>query len=157
MSCFAIIVSRRSQWHVVMMPRYANAWTKVTSEDPTQIATGNQRLLAIEQFTIIQPLYDAIKNEPLEAGVFSSTRPFTANIHPYHLDFITAMLGKDVTNVDDRWAWITQPGGMWEKWVIMPATERRRLVNLSLDDIIAQRWTADGGMLIPSLLPPGSP
>jgi hypothetical protein len=63
------------------------------------------------------------------------------------------MPGKDVTLADDRWAWITEPGGMWEKWVVMPAAERRRLVNLSMDDIMAQRW----GSCLPALLPPGGP
>jgi hypothetical protein len=35
----------------------------------------------------------------------------------------------------------------------MPAEERHRLVNLSIEDIIAQRWRTT----IQSLLPPGSP
>ncbi len=108
-------------------------------------------LLANEQFTIIQPFYDAIRNEPVWplGWIFSRTSAFTSNIHPYHLDFITAMPGKDVTVAADRWAWITQPGGMWEKWVIIPADHRRRLVNLSMDDIIAKKW----GQTIPSLVP----
>jgi hypothetical protein len=38
---------------------------------------------------------------------------------------------------------------MWEKWLVMPAAERHRLVNLSIDEIIAQNW----GPTIPSLLP----
>jgi hypothetical protein len=149
----AITAAQRHDARFPAKSSYAAAWTAMASGDPGQIAGGNQMLLSNEQFSIIQPLYDAIKNEPSAAGAFASTRAFTSNVHPYHLDFETAMPGGDVTNADDRWTWITQPGGMWDKWVIMPAEERHRLVNLSIEDIIAQRW----GTTIQSLLPPGSP
>ncbi len=149
----AVAVARRHDARFPGRASYAQAWTEIASSDSDQIASGNQRLLSNEQFTIIQPLYDAIKAEPSAAADFSHTRAFTGNIHPYHFDFETVMQTGDVTVADDRWAWITQPGEMWDKWVTMPAEERHRLVNLSIEDIIAQRW----GPVIESLLPPGSP
>jgi hypothetical protein len=145
----AITAAQRHDERFPAKSSYAMAWMAIASGDAGQVASGNQMLLSNEQFSIIQPLYDAIKAEPNAAESFAHTRAFTSNIHPYHLDFEEAMQGGDVTNADDRWAWITQPGGMWDKWVIMPAEERQRLVNLSIEDIIAQRW----GPIIQSLLP----
>jgi hypothetical protein len=149
----AVAAAQRHDTRFPAKASYAEAWTEISSGDSTQIASGSKKLLANEQFTIIQPLYDRIKAEPFTDVTFSRTSAFTANIHPYHLDFETAMQGRDVTNADDRWSWVTQPDGMWEKWLVMPAAERHRLVNLSIDEIIAQNW----GPTIPSLLPPGSP
>jgi hypothetical protein len=149
----AITAAQRHDVRFHSKTSYSQDWTLIASGDPSQIATGNQGLLANEQFAIIQPLYDVIKAEPSAAGSFAHTRAFTSNIHPYHDDFETVMQTGDVTVADDRWAWITQADGMWDKWVIMPTEERRRLVNLPIDDIIAQRW----GPVVPSLLPTGSP
>jgi hypothetical protein len=131
---------------------YETAWTKIASETPADIATGNKMLLANEQFTIIQPLYDAIKSNPDSGDTFSHTRAFTSNVHPYHRDFSTAFPSADVTVADDRWAWISEPDGMWEKWVVIPPDERTRLVSLAIDDIIKQRWAPT----ISEFLPPGS-
>lgn len=131
---------------------YAEAWTKISNGSADDIADGNRMLLENEQFTIIQPLYDAIKGDPESLGTFQKTSAFTSNIHPYHRDFITAFPMGDVTVDTDRWAWIAETDGMWEKWVAMPQAERVRLINLSMDDLIAQRW----GPTIDSLLPPGS-
>jgi hypothetical protein len=68
----------------------------------------------------------------------------------------------DVTVADDRWAWITLPGGMWEKWaerrgtpelpVAMSGEERMRLVVLPLDRIMRRDWAP----VDQSLLRPGA-
>jgi hypothetical protein len=137
---------------------YAGAWTKITTGDPVQIAAGNRDLLENEQFSIIQPLYDQIKSQA-SLGMAS---PFTNSVHPYHRDFLVDLPSGDVTVADDRWNWITLPGGMWEKWaerhgtdtlpVEMSKEERTRLVSLSLDDIMRRNF----GTLDQSLLPPGA-
>jgi len=133
---------------------YADAWSSIISGPADAVARGSQMLLANEQFTIIQPLYEAIRSDPRSKSEFSSTRAFTSNVHPYHRDFEESMPGgTDVTLADDRWTWITQPNGMWERWVAIPTDERARLVNLPFDDIIAQRW----GPTLSEFLPVGGP
>ncbi|WP_437488783.1 hypothetical protein WME75_09435 [Sorangium sp. So ce1014] len=133
--------------------RYADAWIKIASGTPDQVAEGNRMLLQNEQFSIIQPHYDMLRSHFETAATVRLTRAFTRNIHPYHRDFLTAFPVGDVLAANDRWAWITEPGGMWEKWGVMPSEERTRLVSLSMDDLIYQRW----GQLLQWLLPPGSP
>ncbi|WP_437912530.1 hypothetical protein WME73_36270 [Sorangium sp. So ce302] len=133
---------------------YAAAWTKIATNIPGEIAAGNQMLLENEQFAIIQPFYDALMRDPDPLGGFTvrRTRAFTRNVHPYHRDFLTAFPLGDVLIANDRWAWITEPDGMWQKWVAMPEAERTRLATLPMDDLIHQRW----GQVLPGLLPPGS-
>jgi hypothetical protein len=77
----------------------------------------------------------------------------TCKCDPYHRDFIIVLPQGDVTVFNDRWAWITEPDGMWAKWVIMPSVaprERTRLVTLSFGDIINQFWGPDVQALLPT-------
>ncbi|MDA2394495.1 hypothetical protein PDN30_15980 [Bacillus cereus] len=135
---------------------YATALELINSGEPAKIAEGNKNLLENEQYTIVQPQYDLIKNI-WEADKMGS---FTSNIHPYHRDFITSRPTGKITSFDDRWAWITEPGGMWVKWaegytgstIGVDSTERSRLVNLPFDKILRQ----DFAPIIQELLPPGS-
>jgi hypothetical protein len=125
---------------------YRQAWGQIASGDPVQVTLGNRALLENEQFTVIQPHYDAIKAQS-SLGLAS---PFTNSVHPYHRDFTVDMPSGDVTVADDRWAWVTLPGGMWEKWaerhgtpelpVAMSGEERMRLVVLPLDRIMRRDW-----------------
>ena len=133
---------------------YATAWTDLASGDIGRVAAGNQALLENEQFTIIQPFYDAIRASN-EADTFSHTRAFTNNIHPYHRDFLVRFPNGDVTLADDRWAWITEEDGMWAKWVSMPSVapqERTRLVSLTFDDLLQRRFAP----VVQALLPTGA-
>jgi hypothetical protein len=133
---------------------YADALRDIASGERDRIASGNRGLLENEQFTIIQPLYDAIAASS-EAIVFRRTRAFTNKIHPYHRDFLVRFPTGDVIRADDRWAWITEDDGMWAKWVIMEDVapgERTRLVSLTFSDILAQRFDP----IVPALMPPGA-
>ena len=144
---------------------YAEALRKISSGVPALISEGNQMLLEIEQFSIIQPLYDRLRPPSPEWSVFRLARTATSNVHPYHRDFINSFpsfgVAKDVTLFADRWEWINLPGGMWEKWaeghrgptVGVSAAERSRLVNLTFDSILRK----DFAPLDPLLLPPGAP
>ncbi len=134
---------------------YGDAWRGIASGDSARIANGNLALLENEQFTIVQPYYDAIRtsNEPGVLGTFRYTSAFTNKIHPYHRDFIIVLPQGDVTVFNDRWAWITETDGMWAKWVIMPSVapqERTRLVTLLFSDIINQFWGSDVQALLPT-------
>jgi hypothetical protein len=133
---------------------YADAFRDIASGDDTRIAAGNQALLENEQFSIIQPQYDAIAQSD-DCGTFAKTSAFTGAIHPYHRDFIVRFPQSNVTVANDRWAWITEPEGMWAKWVVMPtvaADERTRLVSLSFDDILKQKFDP----VVDALLPTGA-
>lgn len=141
---------------------YAGALTLIASGIPEQVSEGNKWLLEIEQYSIIQPIYDRLRNSD-EYGAFRLARTATSNVHPYHLDFILSFPNtnlKDITNANDRWEWITLPGGMWEKWaegyrsptIGIDLTERSRLVNLSFDRILQR----DFAPVNTSLLPPGA-
>jgi hypothetical protein len=156
----SIALAREHDTRYPGQAKYEDAWTMIASTAPNSIADGNKKLLQNEQFTIIQPLYDAIRNEPMAAAEFSHVSAFTANVHPYHRDFFTSMpTASDVASANDRWSWITQPDGMWDKWVRIPAVERARLVNLpmeagvGMDQLIKQHW----GPTISSFLPLGGP
>jgi len=143
---------------------YAEALTRISSGLAPQIAEGNKALLEIEQFSIIQPLYNRLRPPSPEWSVFRLTRTATANVHPYHRDFLTSFpnvgIPKDVTLFDDRWEWINLPGGMWEKWaeghrgpgIGVNSAERSRLVNLPFDKILRR----DFAPIDPSLEPPGA-
>ncbi len=143
---------------------YAEAFTRISSGIPQQIAEGNKALLEIEQFSIIQPLYDRLRPPSPEWVMFRLTRTATSNVHPYHRDFINSFptfgVAKDVTAFGDRWEWINLPGGMWEKWgeghrgpsVGVDSGERARLVNLPFDRILRR----DFAPTIAALEPPGS-
>lgn len=133
---------------------YADAMRDIASGDDTRVGSGNQALLENEQFSIIQPQYDAI-TQSSEAGIFGKTSAFTRAIHPYHRDFLVKFPQGDVTVADDRWAWITETDGMWQKWVVMPtiaAAERTRLVSLSFDDILNQKFAP----IVDGLMPTGA-
>jgi hypothetical protein len=106
---------------------YALAWTHILSGNEVNIDNGNRMLLENEQFTVIQPQYDRILASP-EAGVFRLTKSFTNSIHPYHRDFLLAFPTGDVLVAANRWAWITENGGMWAKWA-----ERRRTCTTGRD------------------------
>ncbi len=132
---------------------YEMAWTKIASGDITNISDGNKMLLENEQFSIIQPIYDKI----MEKGFFLTghiANAMSLNIHPYHKLFLMVIPIGNVMSFSDRWNWITEQEGMWEKWINMPSEERDRLVKtLSMDDLISHNW----GPTIPELLPPGGP
>ncbi len=133
---------------------YADALRNIASGDASRIAAGNRALLENEQFTIIQPQYDLV-SQSSEAFIFAHTRAFTRAVHPYHRDFLVRFPQGDVIAADDRWSWITEPDGMWEKWIAMPsiaADERTRLVSLSFSDILNQRF----GPVVDALLAPGA-
>jgi hypothetical protein len=136
---------------------YEQAWKKIATGNSNQVAEGNQMLLANEQFSIIQPFYDAIRQskEADSRWFFGKTSAFTNNIHPYHRNFYESFpttRNADVIVANDRWEWITMPNGMWDNWIRMGHDERIRLVRLSMDDLINHRW----GPVKQSLLPPGS-
>ena len=130
---------------------YLKAWQDIGSGVQERIFAGSQGLLRNEQFVIIQPRYNEILANQEQNGVddFSHTSQFTFNIHPYHRRFHKG----DVLVKDDRWAWITEPDGMWEKWKIMPQFERERLVKQRLEDLTDRKW---GQPLVDSLLPVGA-
>jgi hypothetical protein len=151
----SIALAREHDTRYPVQAKYEDAWTMIASADPNSIAEGNKKLLENEQFAIIQPLYDAIRNEPMAAGEFSHVSAFTANIHPYHRGFFRSMpTGTNVASANDRWSWITQPDGMWDKWVRIPADERAYLVNVPMDKLIDQKWRPPK---YPSFVPPGGP
>jgi len=134
--------------------KYADALRDIASGANDRVIAGNKALLENEQFTIIQPLYDAIAASS-EAIVFRRTRAFTNKIHPYHRDFLVRFPTGDVIVADDRWAWITEDDGMWAKWAIMEDVapgERTRLVSLTFSDILAQRFDP----VVQALMPPGA-
>ena len=133
---------------------YSDAWTDINSGEPERIAKGNRALLENEQWSIIQPLYDVI-SESGEAAVFCHTSAFTGKIHPYHRDFLVRYPQGDITTAQDRWNWISEDDGMWAKWVLMPSIapeERTRLVSLSFDDILRQRFDP----VVQELMPVGA-
>jgi hypothetical protein len=133
---------------------YADALRDMASGDSDRIVNGNRALLEIEQFSIIQPLYDSIAASS-EATVFRRTRAFTNKIHPYHRDFLVRFPTGDVIHADDRWAWITEDDGMWAKWVVMESVapgERTRLVSLTFSDILAQKFDP----VVQALMPTGA-
>jgi hypothetical protein len=133
---------------------YADAFRDIASGDGTRIAGGNQALLENEQFSIVQPQYDTLAQSS-ESWIFGKTSAFTRAIHPYHRDFLVRFPQSDVTVANDRWAWITEPDGMWQKWVVMPTIavdERTRLVSLSFDDILNQKFDP----VVHALLPTGA-
>lgn len=143
--------------------KYAEAVAQIASGIPALVAEGNKALLEIEQYSIIQPLYDRLRPPSPEWGVFRIARTATSNVHPYHRDFLTSfsnLVVKDITLFADRWEWITLPGGMWEKWaegyrgagIGINDAERARLVNLPFDRILRR----DFDPVDQSLLPPGA-
>lgn len=131
---------------------YGDAWANIASGSGDRIAEGNRALLENEQFDIIQGFYDQIAASS-EALTFGRTRAFTNKIHPYHRDFLIRFPLGDVTNADDRWAWISEADGMWAKWVVMSSVapdERTRLVSLSFSDILGQRFDPVVSALMPT-------
>lgn len=161
----AIDLAREHDAGVSARRSYGDALTDMLAGDVQRVAAGNQALLENEQGSIIQPRYDELRNsrEVDTAFLFARTRTATANIHPYHRDFLNSFpttLTKDVIRFDDRWEWINLAGGMWEKWVGdflgpgvgVTADERARLVNLPFDRILRRDWAP----IDSSLEPPGS-
>lgn len=143
---------------------YREAWEHILSNNPVSIATGNKMLLENEQFSIIQPFYGQIAatTEAGFGGPMRSIKAFTNSIHPYHRDFILSLKTGDPMKAADRWKWITETGGMWEKWaetrgvpgapIAMSQAERTRLVSLSMDKILRREFAP----IDQSLLPPGA-
>jgi len=152
----AINMAREHDARFPAKTKYEVAWTKIASNTIAEVTEGNRMLLENEQFTIIQPLYDRIKqaSEWFTPLLFSKTSAFTLNVHPYHLPFAESFpttRNADVTVANDRWEWITKQDGMWDKWIRIPADERSRLADLSMDDLLTRRW----GSVKPEFLPPG--
>lgn len=131
---------------------YGAAWEQISSGNPVAIAEGNQKLLANEQLSIIQPHYDFLIASD-QGWIFERSRAFTENIHPYHRAFLLAFPMSDIRLANDRWAWITEQNGMLEHWVAAGTPERSRLVSLPFDEIIHRQFGPIGR---PDLLPPGS-
>lgn len=129
---------------------YADAWRKIRSGG--DVAGGNLDFLWNEQWIIIQPRYDEIRAVDNGLFGFQRARAFANNIHPYHRPFIERLPSGDITLAPDRWSWISETDGMWQKWVAIPGTERVRLSQLSLDDDISGRW----GPVLNQFLPPGA-
>jgi hypothetical protein len=119
---------------------YESAWRAIATGNPAEVATGNLDLLGIEQYSIIQPFYDQILADPAAGPVLRQTGGSARRIHPYHRNFAEVVPNGDLSDPDQRWSWIAEPGGMWEAWVALPAEERRRLVELPLEDLTAQEW-----------------
>ena len=119
---------------------YEAAWERIASGEADAVAEGNRRLLANEQFSIVQPFYDLIVADPEAGPVFRQLTNSARRVHPYHRDFAQVVPGGDLSDPDQRWAWIDEPGGMWDAWVALPPEERLRLVELPLDDLVAQQW-----------------
>jgi hypothetical protein len=128
---------------------YEAAWNRITSGEADAVAEGNRDLLANEQFSIVQPFYDLMVADPEAGPVFRRSGGSARCIHPYHRDFAEVVPGGDLSDPDQRWASIDEPGGMWDAWVALPSEERLRLVKLPLDDLVAQRW----GPVIEELVP----
>jgi hypothetical protein len=128
---------------------YEGAWTAIASGEAAAVVEGNLRLLAIEQFSIVQPFYDRVMADPTAGPVFRQTGGAARRIHPYHRDFAAVVPGGDLADPDQRWAWINEPGGMWDAWAALPPEERLRLVELPLEDLVAQQW----GPVIEELVP----
>lgn len=145
---------------------YLEAWSLIQSNDAVRVPIGNRMLLENEQISIIQPLYEAeLKNEPGRGPLCApmrSMRAFTNSIHPYHRDFLLARPQGDIINARDRWGWITETGGMWEKWgemrgvvhapIVMQRDERVRLASLTMDQLIQRQFAP----IKQELLPPGA-
>lgn len=143
---------------------YHEAWKHILSRDESRIATGNKMLLMNEQFSIIQPWYDKIAASSAGGwgGPMRSLKAFTNSIHPYHRDFLLSLPTGDIVKDDDRWSWITETGGMWEKWgekrgvpaapIAMSRAERARLVSLPINKIIKREFAP----VDQTLMPPGA-
>ncbi len=133
---------------------YAQAIQDIASGDANRIAAGNLALLRNEQMCLVQPGMDQLSNSNATL-FFNRACAFTMNVHPYHRDFITVVPSGSVASFNDRWTWITEPDGMWAKWIVMPSVapdERNRLVALGMADLMAARF----GDLVQGLLPTGA-
>ncbi|MDQ6664960.1 MAG: hypothetical protein M3Z23_11255 [Acidobacteriota bacterium] len=126
---------------------YLTAWQQIISNNLDSIASGNKALLQNEQFNLVQPFYDKMIKD---GSVFRDASPFTSRIHPYHRDFIESKPGGNVLTRDDRWAWITEPGGMYAKWaesisptIRMTTVVRQHLVETPLDVSIRHQWVVE--------------
>jgi hypothetical protein len=142
--------------HVAPATSYGDAWRKITSGDPAQIAAGNRDLLMNEQATIVQPGYDYLLTVT-GSGLVS---PFTDAIHPYHRDFLIDFPQGNILKYADRWAWIALADGMFDHWAAAgtdaahPDNERTRLLQLPFDSLLKRNFGVPGR---PDLLPPGEP
>ncbi len=129
---------------------YARAIHHITRGDEEDRKYGNLALLANEQWVNIQPWYDSINS--VSRWLFERGSPMVRSVHPYHRDFIIDVHGY-VDRAPDRWSWINDvPNAMWPRWVGISQSERSRLVNLSLSELMARRW----GPVQPSQTPPGT-
>ena len=58
---------------------------------------------------------------------------FAKNPVPGAPDFLTVVLGGDITDFDNRWTWITDDGdGMWPLWIGTDTTTQKAWVITSL-------------------------
>jgi hypothetical protein len=135
--------------HAFPSRSYGAAYNKITTG---MVSEGNQDLLENEQWSIIQPHYDFLRNGLLSLSGLVS--PFTNNVHPYHRAFLVDIPLGNILIAEDRWHWITLTNGMLQRWWDIGVTERTRLVSLPFGDICAGRFDAPGR---PELLPPGGP
>jgi hypothetical protein len=144
---------------------YREAWDHIMSGEEGRIAKGNRWLLENEQFTIIQKHYDALSQSADAGGLLGpmrSLKAFTNSIHPYHRDFLLSQPTGDIARADNRWSWISETGGMWEKWgerrgvsaapIVMSRAERARLVQIPMDKLIRREFAPVDA----TLLPPGA-
>jgi hypothetical protein len=143
--------------------KYLDAWQKIISNDLDSVALGNQNLLQKEQFNLIQPVYDVFLGLPssfigflvFKNSLLAHGSPFVGNIHPYHRDFVESKPGGNILLRDNRWAWITEPGGMYAKWaqaisptIRMTPDVRQHLVTTTLSDDIGHKWPIDDQNLL---------
>jgi hypothetical protein len=142
--------------HAGPLESYGRAWADLDSGDPLGAIKGNLALLANEQWSIIQPHYDFLNSDNPGLGetwLFERSGAFADSIHPYHRAFLYVVPEGAVGVAVDRWRWINEPDGMYDKWARLGAAERVRLASLSFDDLINRRFGIPGR---PELLPPGS-
>lgn len=100
---------------------------------------GNLAMLATEQWVNIQPWYDVIRASN-EATWLSHASGMTRNVHPYHRDFVVDTQGA-IGVAPDRWRWINDvPNAMWPQWCGLPESERDRLVDIPMEQLIQRRW-----------------
>lgn len=118
---------------------YAELWGKIADPaSPAEVVEGNLLLLMNEQYDFVQPAFGAVVAAQPELAVGFTL--FAAAVHPYHRDFAQTVPGGDGALLADRWRWVAGPGGMWETWLAIPQSERRRLIDLDLESIARRDW-----------------
>ncbi len=125
---------------------YRVAWEKITRGAATgsfaDAVAGNLDLAEIEQWTVVQDGYDDGVKKGLFGGLLAPISAASSQLHPYHRDFVEVVTG-DVIKAPDRWRWITETDGMWEKWTNADPDmrpERIRLATIDFERVIGQKW-----------------